>query len=425
MSRFASAILLGLAAFAVSAGYSASRAATADTSGGQKSAANDPFRVPDGTADQLQKYIEGLKRMPPPSSPRPAGAEFRHRRAAAQLAACEKLLTVKPVPTPDQVRMALRAKVAALLVLERLGDATAAGKVEATVQEARELTPPPPPALKQTTTPSQPAPPAKLQGPPGLVRDVEFAVLDGRAQQAAGMNATQYSQFVARLAEFLKRGAIDDDGTRVAIEAAMAGEEHQKRETAIATYTGLAAIMAASDDVKVNSAAVTLLGAARRLDLAGKPFVLHGATLAGRSVDMKKLKGKVVLVAFFATWCGPCRDEIPNIINCYRAYRKRGFEVVGVSLDRDRTALADFLDKEKYPWTVLLDHYEARGTDKSMATCYGIFTIPQMILVGKDGRVLSIDVRGQRLNVALAEQLGPPSAGPASKAADRAEQAGR
>lgn len=70
---------------------------------------------------------------------------------------------------------------------------------------------------------------------------------------------------------------------------------------------------------------------------------------------------------------------------------------------------SEFLDKDKHPWTVLLDNYEARGTDKSMATYYGIFTIPQMVLIGKDGRVLSIDVRGQRLNNALAEQFGPAS----------------
>ena len=167
------------------------------------------------------------------------------------------------------------------------------------------------------------------------------------------------------------------------------------------------------------------MGAARRLDLAGKPFVWRGATLAGRSVDPKKLKGKVVLIDFFATRCGPCRDEIPNIIKCYRAYHKRGFEVVGVSVDRDREALADFLDKEKYPWTVLLDRYEVRGTDKSLATYYGIFTIPQMILVGTDGRVLAVDVRGERLNKALAEQFGPASAENSKKAASTPEQAGR
>ena len=88
-----------------------------------------------------------------------------------------------------------------------------------------------------------------------------------------------------------------------------------------------------------------------------------------------------MLIVFFATWCGPCRDEIPNITKCYRAYGKRGFEVVGVSLNGDRKTIADFLDTEKYPWTVLLDRYAARGTDRSMATYYGLFTIPQMVLV--------------------------------------------
>jgi thiol-disulfide isomerase/thioredoxin len=407
MSRFACGILTALAAFALACGQSTSRAADANPAGSPKSLVHDPFHVPDGTADELQRYIEGLKRLPPPSSLRPAGPEFRRQRAAAQLAACEKMLTVKPVPTPDQVRMALRGKVAALLVLERLGDATATDKIEATVEQARQLTPlPPPPAQLAPPQPIPASPAARLQGPPQLVHDVQFAILDGRAQQAAAMDAKQYILLVERLVEFLKHGDVDDDGVRLAVDLAMKGEEHQKRETALDAYKELGSILAASDP-RFGSTAATLLGAARRLALVGKPFVLQGATLAGRAVDLKKYKGKIVLIDFFATWCGPCRDEVPNITRCYRAYRKRGFEVVGVSLDRDRKPIADFLDKEKYPWTVLLDRYEARGTDRSMATYYGIFTIPQMVLVGPDGRVISLDVRGERLNKALAERFGP------------------
>ena len=97
--------------------------------------------------------------------------------------------------------------------------------------------------------------------------------------------------------------------------------------------------------------------------------------------------------------------------------------MLGVSLDRDRQTIADFLDKEKYPWPVLLDSYESRGTDKSMATYYGIFTIPQMVLIGKDGRVLALDVRGKRLNKALAEQLGPAEDAKPKKAAGVIEPA--
>ena len=190
---------------------------------------------------------------------------------------------------------------------------------------------------------------------------------------------------------------------------------------AIATYTELGKIAGTSPEEKAVEISATMLGAARRLDLLGKPFMLQGATLAGKAIDLKKYKGKVVLIDFFATWCGPCREEIPNITKCYKAYRKRGFDVVGVSLDRDRKVIADFLDKEKYPWTVLLDRYEARGTDKSMATYYGIFTIPQLILLGKDGKVMSLDVRGERLTKALEEQFGPAGNGKAKKA-NAAEQ---
>ena len=88
---------------------------------------------------------------------------------------------------------------------------------------------------------------------------------------------------------------------------------------------------------------------------------------------------------------------------------------VCISIDRDRKAIEDFVEKEKYPWTILLDRNEARGTDKSMATYYGIFTIPQMILVGKDGKVLALNVRGEQLGKRLEELLGPVEQGKSGK----------
>ena len=173
------------------------------------------------------------------------------------------------------------------------------------------------------------------------------------------------------------------------------------------TYRELGKLVAASDNERVAGTAATMLGAARRLDLVGKPFVLEGSTVDGKPLDWKQYRGKVVLVDFFATWCGPHRDEMPDLMKCFDAYRRRGFDIVSISIDRDRKAIEDFVEQEKYPWTVLLDRNEARGTDQSLATYYGIFTVPQMILVGKDGKVVALNVRGPQLGKKLEELLGP------------------
>ncbi|RLS51522.1 MAG: TlpA family protein disulfide reductase, partial [Planctomycetota bacterium] len=125
----------------------------------------------------------------------------------------------------------------------------------------------------------------------------------------------------------------------------------------------------------------------------------------GQPFDLKSLKGKVVLVDFWATWCGPCRGEIPNMKEQYALYHEKGFEIVGVSIDDDRKALEEFLGEEKLPW-IHLHQNDGTGSHAN-AERYAINAIPACFLIDQSGKVVNLNCRGPVLAAMLEKLLGP------------------
>jgi thiol-disulfide isomerase/thioredoxin len=129
-----------------------------------------------------------------------------------------------------------------------------------------------------------------------------------------------------------------------------------------------------------------------------KPLDWKFTALDGRSIDLTQLRGKVLLVDFWGTWCGPCRAEIPHIKAVYDRYRAQGFEVIGIACERDGgKALAKFVSEQPLPWITYLDTGRKGKQEgrESFELRFGINAFPTTWLVSKQGLVVARHVRGE------------------------------
>ncbi|GAB4401544.1 MAG: hypothetical protein OHK0053_24370 [Microscillaceae bacterium] len=119
----------------------------------------------------------------------------------------------------------------------------------------------------------------------------------------------------------------------------------------------------------------------------------------GQNIALSSLKGKLVLIDFWASWCVPCRRENPNVVKVYDRYKNQGFEIYGVSLDRNREAWLKAIAEDQLTWLHVFD-----GSSEAAQT-YAVQAIPATFLIGKDGKILAKNLRGAALEAKIAEVL--------------------
>ncbi|MDR3232127.1 MAG: TlpA family protein disulfide reductase [Planctomycetaceae bacterium] len=156
-----------------------------------------------------------------------------------------------------------------------------------------------------------------------------------------------------------------------------------------------------TDDALIKEYAEVYEGTLRRQELVGKPMPVWGADQSGNILDAATLKNKVVLLDFWATWCGPCVGEFPHLKLLYQKYREKGFEIISYNVDSDAKKLEIYLNKNPLPWTVLTKAATKQAGLPPLSGYYGAKQLPVVLLRDRDGNAVLLDARGDKLDTML------------------------
>ena len=334
--------------------------------------------LPEGTPQEMMQFIANLKQANVKPASRKEMIAYMRDVAAVSLQAADKILAqVKPAdPLHDP---AAKMKLESLMMLGRFGDEKAAADM-ATY------------AATLINSPSK-----------DLAKEAQRLVVVSEAQQILSSGDAKAAEGLVQKTTAMLTADPDDVQTAgLAMQLAGAFEHMPGGEAvAAAAYRSFGPAMAKSSNEQIQKMGESFAGTLRRLSLPGHPMEINGTLLNGKPFDQKTLAGKVVLVDFWATWCGPCVAEIPNVLEQYEKYHKDGFEVVGISLDQEREALEKFVAEQKLPWPILFEEPKGDGWQHPLATFYGISGIPTVVLIGRDGNVITLDARGEKLGERL------------------------
>ncbi len=236
---------------------------------------------------------------------------------------------------------------------------------------------------------------AALDAPPEIKENAERTILFQHLDHLDLVDSPQEaSGLEQRMVAFLHDYPDDPRGSSMQVRRAdlLARSDPAKVRPLLDELSG-------SANPKVAAAA---RGRIALIALGKAPLDWKFTALDGREVDFTHLRGRVILIDYWASWCPDCLRALPQVLAVYRQYHDKGLEVVGISLDNDQAALVSFLKKRDMPWP---EYFDGKGWQSEFVTKYGVGGIPEMWIVARDGRVASAGVQPEELNGAVAGLL--------------------
>lgn len=346
----------------------------ASADGNAPAADDNPYLAPAGMSTaELTVYIEKLRRRPETIRNRPGFG-------AALVDAAERVLA-DSAATPPQRTAAQVAQFDGLSLVADAGDRAAAERLVKLADEH----------LASTDA--------------EIAREARFHRLESLALRGGPLDAAEVPKLLDEIEQYFAVDKPDERHQRLAIAAirllrSLEDEAEVKRRS-----LALGKLLAPSADRKLARYGKRLSegGATEEQTLVGQPLEVVGVTVDGLPFDWKAYRGRVVLVDFWATWCGPCKAELPNLKQAFDRYHEQGFAIVGISLDRDRAALEKFLAENPLGWPNLFHE----GGQHPLAEQLNVRAIPFTLLVDRTGIIIAQNVRGPALEKQLEQLLKP------------------